>query len=114
LFLSYFKGGIEYLEGGIDSGFNHVEKVHKKRLLHLKGKRNVRVREVPISASSLNKGDGMDSSPLPSHFYPPSYCVKHLHKKRLCTFKEVKVRAQSSYFGELTQQRGCFYKNFAI
>eukprot|EP00026_Physarum_polycephalum_P002067 Phypoly_transcript_02071.p1 GENE.Phypoly_transcript_02071~~Phypoly_transcript_02071.p1 ORF type:complete len:829 (+),score=189.83 Phypoly_transcript_02071:487-2973(+) len=57
LFLSYFKGGIEYLEGGIDSGFNHVENTHKKRLLHLKGKRNVRVREVPISASSLNKGD---------------------------------------------------------
>lgn len=58
LFLSYFKAGVQYLEGGIESGFRHVDKdAYTKRLLHLKGKRNVRVREVPISAKSLNKGD---------------------------------------------------------
>ena len=60
LFLSYFKasGGIEYLPGGVESGFNKVERdVYPTRLLHLKGKRTVRVSEVPLSRSSLNHGD---------------------------------------------------------
>jgi len=60
LFLSYFRhtGGIEYLPGGIDSGFRKVERdVYETRLLHLKGKRTVRVSEVALNKSSLNKGD---------------------------------------------------------
>jgi gelsolin len=59
-FLSYFKatGGISYEAGGIASGFKHVEKdVYSTRLLHCKGKRTVRVKEVPVNVSSLNKGD---------------------------------------------------------
>lgn len=59
-FLSYFKnsGGIEYLPGGVDSGFRKVERdVYETRLLHLKGKRTVRVSEVALNISSLNKGD---------------------------------------------------------
>jgi len=56
--LSVFKGGIEYLAGGIESGFKHVEKdKYETRLLHLKGKRNVRVRQVELSYKSLNQGD---------------------------------------------------------
>lgn len=60
LFLSYFKntGGIEYLPGGVESGFRKVERdVYETRLLHLKGKRTVRVSPVPIATASLNKGD---------------------------------------------------------
>jgi gelsolin len=60
LFLSYFasKGGIRILEGGIDSGFNHVKPVeYKPRLLHLKGKKYVRITQVPLARSSLNGGD---------------------------------------------------------
>lgn len=60
LFMSYFKGtgGIEYLPGGVASGFKHVEKdVYSTRLLLLKGKRTVRVSEVKLSNKSLNKGD---------------------------------------------------------
>ena len=59
-FLSYFKdmGGIQYLPGGADSGFTHVERdVWPTRLLHIKGQRTVRVKEVPVAASSLNSGD---------------------------------------------------------
>lgn len=59
-FLSYFKntGGIQYLPGGIESGFRKVERdVYETRLLHLKGKRTVRAKEVPVQLSSLNKGD---------------------------------------------------------
>jgi hypothetical protein len=42
---------------GVASGFKHVDKVHTTRLLHCKGKREVRVKLVPLSASSLNAGD---------------------------------------------------------
>jgi len=53
-----FQGGIEYLPGGVASGFKHVERdVFPTRLLQLKGKRTVRVSEVPLSSTSLNKGD---------------------------------------------------------
>ena len=60
LFLSYFEkhGGIKILEGGIESGFHHVKpEEYKPRLLWIKGKKNVRVREVPKSHTSLNNGD---------------------------------------------------------
>lgn len=57
LFLSYFPK-VEILDGGVDSGFKHVEvKEHRNRLLHLKGKKNVVVREVPFTIESLNSGD---------------------------------------------------------
>lgn len=60
LFCSYFapRGGIRVLAGGIDSGFNHVKPTeYRPRLMHIKGRRNVRVSEVPNSAKSLNSGD---------------------------------------------------------
>jgi len=60
LFISYFEklGGIKILEGGIESGFHHVDpKDYKPRLMWIKGKKNVRVREVPRSHQSLNNGD---------------------------------------------------------
>lgn len=58
LFLSYFKGPIQILDGGIDSGFNKVKPTeYKPRLLHVKGKKNVRVVQVPLAVSSMNSGD---------------------------------------------------------
>ena len=57
-FLSYFKKGIKYLLGGHDSGFRHVgDEEFQPRLLQCKGKRNVRVRQVPLAFESLNRGD---------------------------------------------------------
>jgi advillin len=59
-FIALFKdtGGVEYLPGGVASGFRHVEPgTYPKRLLHVKGKRVVRVTEVPLSNASLNTGD---------------------------------------------------------
>ncbi len=55
LFLSYFKEtGLEIFPGGVASGFNKVEHdAHRPRLLHLKGARTVRAREVPLEAASL-------------------------------------------------------------
>jgi len=58
LFLSYFPNGVHTLEGGIETGFHHVKpEEYKPRLLHLKGRKNVVVREVPLSRDSLNSGD---------------------------------------------------------
>ena len=58
--MSYFKnsGGIEYVPGGVASGFNSVVVgVYRTRLLHLKGKRTVRVKEVKLEGASLVKDD---------------------------------------------------------
>jgi len=58
LFLSYFKNQIKILKGGVDSGFKHVKpEEYKPRLLHLKGKRKVRVTQVELHRDSLNSGD---------------------------------------------------------
>jgi hypothetical protein len=57
-FLSYFKGGIEYIPGGVESGFTKVVRdVYETRLLQCKGSRSIRVTPVPVSHKSLNSGD---------------------------------------------------------
>ncbi|KAI5636800.1 gelsolin repeat domain-containing protein [Phthorimaea operculella] len=58
-FAGYFKPAIRYLDGGHASGFNHVttNPGAEKRLFQVKGKRNVRVRQVDPVISSMNKGD---------------------------------------------------------
>ncbi|KAK3866018.1 hypothetical protein Pcinc_028417, partial [Petrolisthes cinctipes] len=59
LFLSRFKGGVRYLKGGVSSGFHHVDPdaPYPARLFHVKGRRNVRVKQVEVGLGSLNKGD---------------------------------------------------------
>uniref|UniRef100_A0A2M3YY66 Putative actin regulatory gelsolin/villin family n=1 Tax=Anopheles braziliensis TaxID=58242 RepID=A0A2M3YY66_9DIPT len=59
LFLSYFKGGVRYLEGGVASGFKHVttNDPGAKRLFHIKGSKNIRARQVELAVSAMNKGD---------------------------------------------------------
>ncbi|XP_034839069.1 gelsolin-like isoform X2 [Maniola hyperantus] len=59
-FLNYFPGGaVRYMDGGHQSGFNHVETNPgaEKRLFQVKGKKNIRVRQVDPLISSMNKGD---------------------------------------------------------
>jgi len=57
-FLGHFPKGIRILEGGIETGFHHVEAAsYRPRLLHLKGKKHIRVHEVPLTFKSLNSGD---------------------------------------------------------
>ncbi|ODM95069.1 Gelsolin, cytoplasmic [Orchesella cincta] len=57
-FHSLFKGGIRYVPGGVKSGFKHYDpESAPPRLFCVKGKRNVRVREVEVSVKSMNKGD---------------------------------------------------------
>jgi len=58
-FLSYFKSGVRYVPGGVASGFKHVDinAPGEKALYQVKGKRNVRVRQVEPKVTSMNKGD---------------------------------------------------------
>lgn len=58
-FLGYYRNGIRYVQGGAASGFHHVtvNDASQKRLFQVKGKRNIRVREVGLSFSNMNKGD---------------------------------------------------------
>uniref|UniRef100_A0A1D1Z314 Villin-2 n=1 Tax=Anthurium amnicola TaxID=1678845 RepID=A0A1D1Z314_9ARAE len=57
-FLSYFKPCIVPLEGGVASGFKKVEEEKfETRLYMCKGKRVVRLKQVPFARSSLNHDD---------------------------------------------------------
>jgi hypothetical protein len=59
MFCSYFKAtGVEYLPGGIESGFKDVSvKEFVPRLLQCKGERYPRVFNVEMKADSVNQGD---------------------------------------------------------
>lgn len=59
IFKAYFKSGIIYKKGGHASGFKHVEtnQYNVKRLLHVKGRKNVTAVEVEFSWHSFNLGD---------------------------------------------------------
>jgi gelsolin len=57
-FLSYFNNHITLLEGGVDSGFRHVEpEKYQPRLLHFKGKKKIRTTQVDLKRDSLNSSD---------------------------------------------------------
>lgn len=57
-FMSYFPDGVTYMSGGVDSAFVHVDKsAFEPCLLHVKGRKNVRSRQVPLVRASLNDGD---------------------------------------------------------
>ncbi|XP_074544495.1 scinderin like b [Halichoeres trimaculatus] len=58
-FLGYFRSGIRYQKGGVASGFQHVvtNDSSVQRLLHVKGRREIRASEVEMSWRSFNKGD---------------------------------------------------------
>jgi len=57
-FLALFSPGIKIMEGGVASGFRNVKpEEYKPRLMHIKGKKVIRVQEVPLALSSLNQGD---------------------------------------------------------
>lgn len=58
LFLSYFKN-VTYLDGGVDTGFRHVEaSKDQPHLYKVKGTvKSISMTQVPLSKSSMNQGD---------------------------------------------------------
>ncbi|KAI4808135.1 hypothetical protein KUCAC02_000203 [Chaenocephalus aceratus] len=56
--MALFPRGVSYKTGGVDSGFRRTQGSGTvQRLYQIKGKRNIRAREVELSWSSFNKGD---------------------------------------------------------
>ncbi|XP_069026012.1 capping protein (actin filament), gelsolin-like b isoform X1 [Embiotoca jacksoni] len=57
-FMALFPRGVSYKEGGVESGFRRPQGGGTvQRLYQIKGKRNIRAKEVELSWSSFNKGD---------------------------------------------------------
>ena len=59
-FLDLFKalGGLKYMEGGYETGFVKVDRdAFTVRLLHVKGRRHITTRQVPLEPKSMNSGD---------------------------------------------------------
>ncbi|XP_076867744.1 macrophage-capping protein-like isoform X2 [Brachyhypopomus gauderio] len=58
-FMNLFPRGVSYKEGGVESGFrrSRSDLGPVRRLYQIKGKKNVRVREVELSWSSFSRGD---------------------------------------------------------
>jgi gelsolin len=59
LFHSYFPRGIQVLQGGVDTGFTHVEDdVIPTRLFQVKGvKGNIMLKEIKLKRDAMNSGD---------------------------------------------------------
>uniref|UniRef100_A0A8C0JHD4 Villin like n=1 Tax=Canis lupus dingo TaxID=286419 RepID=A0A8C0JHD4_CANLU len=58
-FRSYFRPGVLYRKGGLDSALKHVETnmYNIQRLLHIQGRKHVSATEVELSWNSFNKSD---------------------------------------------------------
>lgn len=57
-FMALFPRGVSYKVGGVESGFRRPQGSGPvQRLYQIKGKRNIRAKEVELSWSSFNKGD---------------------------------------------------------
>ncbi|XP_036381301.1 macrophage-capping protein-like [Megalops cyprinoides] len=57
-FMNLFPRGVTYKEGGVESGFRkRSDSGHIQRLYQIKGKRNIRAKEVDLDWKSFNKGD---------------------------------------------------------
>ncbi|XP_066518201.1 macrophage-capping protein-like [Hoplias malabaricus] len=58
-FIKLFPKGISYKEGGVESGFRNVrtDSGPVRRLYQVKGKKNIRVKEVQLNWSSFSTGD---------------------------------------------------------
>ncbi|KER25891.1 hypothetical protein T265_06746 [Opisthorchis viverrini] len=112
LFKSYFPS-IRILNGGYESGFRHVTpNEYQPRLLHFclqEKEKLVVMKEVPLSASSLNSGDVILNGGYESgfrHVTPNEYQPRLLHfclqeKEKLVVMKEVPLSASSLNSGDV-------------
>ena len=102
-FMSIFKEGVFYLEGGVDSGFVHVgPKEYEHRLFIVKGKRYPRVWTLPLEGASLNEGDVfiLDLG-MKLYFWPGKDCNVN-----------EKVKGMEILFNIKNGERGALAKHF--
>ena len=89
LFLSYYKAmGLRYVEGGVESSFNTVDRDHHDaRLFKCKGDRTVRCFSVAdVSNKSMNKSDSfiLDKKGVIYVYFPKE-------KSNICKIKVMEV-----------------------
>lgn len=102
-FLSLFKTGLFYLQGGVESGFKHVEpKTYEKKLYIVKGKRYPRVWTLELNGNSLNEGDVfiLDLG-MKLYFWPGQECNVN-----------EKVKGMEILFNIKNGERGALAKHF--
>lgn len=85
------------LEGGVESGFNHVEpEQYEHRLIHVSGRsKKVKSHEIPLNVANLNNNDCflLDAGTVLYNFYPDGASV---WEKRGCLEKQQKIEAKRS------------------
>jgi len=85
------------LEGGVESGFNHVEPTeYEHRLIHVSGRsKKVKAKQIPMTVSNLNNNDCflLDAGTVLYNFYPDGASV---WEKRGCLEKQQKIEAKRS------------------
>ncbi|KAF8381016.1 hypothetical protein PRIPAC_70158, partial [Pristionchus pacificus] len=130
-FISYFRHGLRYMEGGADSALKKAVGEKEKRLYHVKGAKNIRVRQVPLSIESLNKGDVfiLDTVDIIYIWNGPEsnnrekikgaemgrdIRAEHGHKSRLEIIDSDEWATHSKFFGHLGVRSGLTIKEAAI
>lgn len=85
------------MEGGTESGFNHVEPTeYEHRLFHVSGRgKKVRAKQIPLNLENLNNNDTflLDAGTVLYNFYPDGASV---WEKRGCLEKANKIEAKRS------------------
>jgi len=85
------------MEGGVDSGFNHVEPTeYECRLFHVSGRgKKVKAKQIPLNLENLNQNDTflLDAGTVLYNFYPSGASV---WEKRGCLDKAQKIEAKRS------------------
>ncbi|GMR59128.1 hypothetical protein PMAYCL1PPCAC_29323, partial [Pristionchus mayeri] len=130
-FLSYFRHGLRYLDGGADSALKKAIGEKEKKLYHVKGAKNIRVRQVPLSIESLNKGDvfildtvdviyiwnGPESNnreKIKGAEMGRDIRAEHGHKSKLEIIDSDEWATHSSFFGHLGVRSGLTIKEAAM
>lgn len=101
LFQSYFDCDLKYLDGGVESGFEHVEPtVDQPHLYRVKGtQKGLSLTQLPLRKSSLNQGDSFIVFANPSSVWlwhgasanPDEKSKSNGTAERMCTEGTVKV-----------------------
>ncbi|GMT10753.1 hypothetical protein PFISCL1PPCAC_2050 [Pristionchus fissidentatus] len=130
-FISYFRHGLRYLDGGADSALKKATDAKEKRLYHVKGAKNIRMRQVPLSIDSLNKGDvfildtvdviyiwnGPESNnreKIKGAEIGRDIRAEHGHKSRLEIIDADEWATHSTFFGHLGVRSGLTIKEAAV
>ena len=113
-FQSYFNYEMTYLDGGVDSGFTHVEeKTWKKNLYKVKGtEKGLSMTQMDLTKSSLNAGDSFILFVTPAVVFvwhgteanPDERSKANIVSEKMCTQGTTVTLEQNDDHGEEAQE----------